>query len=165
MAKLTITDSAEFASPPAGVYAATCKAIEESGGQFGPSYKWVWELVEVLSTEDDDTAEEFIGEEIWGWSSQSASTQGKFVKWAAAHLGQQMLSSGQVVDTDDFIGATVRLTIEHTTKPDGTTGHKVTSVGVHKAKAKRRVVVEDEYDDDEPQPVAVSGKRRAGEPF
>lgn len=167
MAKMTITDSAEFESPPAGVYAATCKDIEEGvGGQFGPSYKWVWELVEVLSTEDDDAAAEFIGEEIWGWSSQSASTQGKFVKWAAAHLGQQMLSSGQVVDTDDFIGATVRLTIEHTTKPDGTTGHKVSSVGVHKKASKRRaVVVDDDFDDDEPQPVAVSGKRRAGEPF
>lgn len=164
MPRMTITDSQEFESPPAGVYAAVCEAIEESDGQFGPSYKWVWKLAEVLSTEDDDEAADFIGDDIWGWSSQSASTKGKFVKWAAAHLGQQALSPGQVIDTDDLIGATVRLTIEQVTKDDGSTGHKVASVGVHKAK--RRRDPEPEYDDDEPQPVAAGrSKRRAGEPF
>lgn len=164
MAKMTITDSEEFERPPAGVYAAKCKSITpELTGKFGPSYKWVWELSDVLSTEDDDVASEFIGEEIWGWSSQSPSTQGKFVKWAAAHMGQQAISSGQEVDTDDFIGKTVRLTLEHTTKEDGSTGHKVAAIGVHKKK--RRVIEEDDEEEREPVAAGKIRKRDEDDPY
>lgn len=168
MAKMTITEGQEFDSPPAGVYAAVCKGITPDTGQFGDSYKWVWELSEVLSTEDDDTAEDFIGEEIWGWSSQSASTKGKFVKWAAAHLGVVALDKGDSVDTDDFIGATVRLLLESTTKDDGTSGHKVGGVGVYKAKKTVSQPQREVEDDDEPErelAPAGSRRRRANEPF
>lgn len=163
MAKMTITDSEEFESPPAGVYAATCQSITPEEGQFGPSYKWVWELIEVLSTEDDDDAADFIGEDIWGWSSQSASTKGKFVKWAAAHLGVAALDAGESVDTDDLIGASVRLTIETTSDGDSTK-HKVASVGLYKKPKRRAIVTVEEDDDDEPE-LVTAGPSKRKQPF
>lgn len=94
---------------PAGVYVATVKDLTEDDGQFGPQIKFVFEIEETLACDSGDP-EDWVGQEKWGWCSDSLTPNTKLFKWARQILGGDFEIGDDLV-LDDMIGRKVRITI------------------------------------------------------
>ena len=86
---------------PTGEYAAKITEISEETGQYGPQFKFLFEIAK---------PEDYKGKTLTGWTSQSGSLRSKFVKWASAILKRQ-IDEGEAIDTDDLLLKPVMLVV------------------------------------------------------
>lgn len=115
------TITAQESAPPVdpGTYDAIVEDITVEDGQFGPQYKFVFELVG--QTKDD-------GSPIkqWGWASQTLTPLSKLFKWVSAIDGK-MPPMGVAFDIDSMIGKSCQVFVNNV---DGPTGPKLKIVDV-----------------------------------
>jgi hypothetical protein len=157
---------------PEGLYLLTVNSVgmyerrdTDQPSQFGddPRAQWKFGIVDVISaTKPRPSADnpnpkaprEFVGSEIWDYSSLSMGPRSKAREWCEAILNRE-LREGETIDPDKLQGNLVRGTIGRSQ----TGRHKITSLLPY------------EPDDDaeaepEREPVAVGRSgRRDGDPF
>ena len=108
----------EQAVIPMGEYPARIKDVsEEPEGQFGPQYKYLFEI----------TAGDQEGVSLMGWTSQKFSAKSKMKKWVTAAT-QQSFSAGDEFYPDSLVGKDVRIGVLKKVKDDGGEFNKIDSV-------------------------------------
>lgn len=103
---------------PTGEYLARVLELEHEQGNFGPQFKWRFEVRK---------PDEYTGKELVGWTSTSPSLKGKFVKWAMACFGRAF-EAGESIDTDELVGSKVTLVVTVKESDDGGEYNKVESI-------------------------------------
>ena len=155
----TATNTMAGVSPPAGQYVVSLKSIEELESDFGPQWRWVFAIESVVYSSDDE-AEEFVGEDLWGFSSQGLGPQHKARKWIEA-LMQRKLEEGEPVEESDLIGRKAVANVVDHERKDGTQSTKIAQDGglsPYKKKGKKKPAPqpepedEDDTDDDSDDP-------------
>lgn len=131
-----VTEAGEFELVPPGMYRFRLADMEDAGLGMSfngekpkPRTKWVFEIVEVIS--GDEEADDFVGKEFWAWTSTNMNVRSTMYKWVAALLGDD-LDIGSTPSTSDLIGKTMRATIVHYAiekgERKGEIRHKIDSV-------------------------------------
>lgn len=144
-----------FEECPIGLWLFKLKDMEP-GIQGNPEYgdkervKWVFIAEKALDVDDPEptrdnpspkSAAEWIGEEVWGFTSLSMATKAVMRQWSEALLGREV-GPDEDVKASDLIGKRAKATVGR-----GQTGRqKITSLMPYKPKAKPARV---EDDDDE----------------
>ena len=147
----TATNTMAGVSPPAGQYVVSLKSIEELESDFGPQWRWVFEIKSVIHSSDDE-ADEYVGEDLWGFSSQGLGPQHKARKWIEALL-QRKLEEGEAVEEEDIIGKLAVANVVDHERKDGTQSTKIAQeagLTPYKKKGKKKQAApEPEPDDDD----------------
>jgi hypothetical protein len=154
----TVTNTMAGVSPPAGQYVVSLKEIEAIESDFGPQWRWIFQIKSVVYSSDDE-AEEFIGEDLWGFSSQGLGPSHKARKWIEA-LMQRKLEEGEEVEESDIIGQLAVANVVDHERKDGTQSTKIAQDGglsPYKKKGKKKpppppVDEDDDEDEDDDQP-------------
>lgn len=142
------------ALPPLGLYVGSLKDIEDLGvqeGQYGKQHqvRFVIELTEVLDSEDEDLAGEYVKKDVWAYANLSFGPRAKLRKWCQAIAGRQ-IDDGEEFDAAEIIGKPVRFTIAENTMGNPTVSDLAS---YRKAKSNgrkpRRREPEPEHDDEE----------------
>jgi len=108
----------EQAVIPMGEYPARIKDVsEEPEGQFGPQYKYLFEI----------TNGEQEGVSLMGWTSQKFSAKSKMKQWVTAAT-QESFSAGDEFYPDSLVGKDVRIGVLKKVKDDGGEFNKIDSV-------------------------------------
>ena len=108
----------EQAVIPMGEYPARIKDVsEEPEGQFGPQYKYLFEI----------TAGDQEGVSLMGWTSQKFSAKSKMKQWVTAAT-QESFSAGDEFYPDSLVGKDVRIGVLKKVKDDGGEFNKIDSV-------------------------------------
>ena len=108
----------EQAVIPMGEYPARIKEVsEEPEGQFGPQYKYLFEI----------TNGEQEGVSLMGWTSQKFSAKSKMKQWVTAAT-QESFSAGDEFYPDSLVGKDVRIGVLKKVKDDGGEFNKIDSV-------------------------------------
>lgn len=135
----TITNEIGGVAPPAGQYVVSLARIEDADGEFGPQYKWIYEVESVIHSNDDE-ADEFIGAELHGYSSVGLGPRHKARAWVEA-LTQRAMEPGENVDEDDLIGRKAVANVIAYKRNDGTEATKIATEGgiqPYKKKSKKK---------------------------
>jgi hypothetical protein len=149
----TVTNEVAGIAPPAGTYVVSLKAMDDADGNFGPQWKWIFEIEQVIHSNDDE-AEEFVGAELHGYSSTGLGPRHKARQWIEALMNQK-LDEGDPVHESDLIGRKATATVIEYRREDGTDGTKIATEGgiqpykKRKKGSKPKPPPEPEYDDDE----------------
>ena len=150
MALGTVTNTMAGISPPAGQYVVSLKEIEPLESDFGPQWRWIFSIKSVVYSSDDE-AEDFIGEDLWGFSSQGLGPQHKARKWIEALMGQK-LEEGYEVDEEDIIGKLAVANVVDHERKDGTASTKIAQDGglsPYKKKGKKNKPAPEPVEDDD----------------
>lgn len=107
---------------PTGEYGAKVVAIDEEEGNYGPQFRWTFEIVKPAP---------YAGKQLTGWTSTSPSMKGKLVRWAGACLGRP-ITPGECLDTDTLIGAMVTLVVTVKVGNDGGEFNRVEDLRTYK---------------------------------
>lgn len=143
MAVLT-AKKAEFETIPTGEYLAQVTDIEAEEGNFGPQFKFVFEILKPKAHE---------GRVKLGWCSQKLTTgskTSKMWKWVEAIFNRPIQPNEQI-DTDDLIGRKVVLVLVAEQGDNGDEISKITSLKPYKQQ--------------EPFPVTEAAKADARDEF
>lgn len=135
MAQLTATEP-QFETVEPGAYEAIVQAIEEVEGQYGPQFKWYFEV------EDLERPISVFSSTIFSLP-KGKSEGSKLYRWACAILGRE-IKEGETIDTADLLRRSCIINVF--TKANGYPG--VESVAAKRAKKKPKPVQQD--DEDEP---------------
>lgn len=154
----TATNTMAGVSPPVGQYRVSLKKIDDVESSFSEdgNWQWVFEIEDVINS-DDDEAEEFIGQELFGFTSKGLGPRHKARGWIEALLGRK-LEEGEAVAEDDLIGAKAVANVIPHTRQDGTESTKIASeAGLTRYKAKKKSKpapppVDDDEDTEEDDP-------------
>jgi hypothetical protein len=153
----TVTNEMAGVSPPAGQYRVMLKEIDDIESSFDENgnWKWVFTIEDVINS-DDDEAESFIGQELYGFSSKGLGPRHKARAWIEALMGQK-LDEGEPVREDDLIGKRAVANVIDYKRTDGSDGTKIASEGglsrfKGKKKAKPAPPPEDDDSDDDEMP-------------
>jgi hypothetical protein len=117
MATLTAS-KAEFEVMPVGDYLAQITNYEEEVGNFGPQFKFTFEIV---------SPKEYAGKNKVAWCSQkltSGSKKSKLWGWVEAAYNRP-ITEGEQVDIDTLVGRQVVLTLVVEPRDDGSEINKV----------------------------------------
>ena len=115
---MTIVEYKEQPVIPMGQYHALIAEVkEEPEGQFGPQYKYLFEI----------TAGDQEGVSLMGWTSQKFSAKSKMKKWVTAAT-QQSFSAGDEFYPDSLVGKDVRIGVLKEAKDDGGEFNKINAV-------------------------------------
>lgn len=107
----TRTVEATVAGPPAGIYVAEVFKIEDGiTGEYGDQLKFYFLIKKVIHS-NDDSAEEWVGKEKWGWASDLLTPRSKLFKWTKQILNDPGLTVEDDIDLDDLEGKLCQITI------------------------------------------------------
>lgn len=101
--------------PPVGRYVADIKDLSDPEPPQMTEYgdtdqvKFTFTIVKVVDSDDDD-AEEYVGQDTYGWCNFTFGPRAKLRKWAQAALGRE-ITDGENISRDDLVGKRVRLDI------------------------------------------------------
>ena len=104
---MVVEESAGFSLVDEGIYRAELIDIQDIETQFGVSWRWVFDLV--------DMPEETL---VSGVSSQKMTTRSKAYEWVSVLLGREP-EPGEEVSFDDLIGKQAMVTIKNRAMRDG----------------------------------------------
>ena len=105
--------SSSFEVFDAGTYPARVFRIEDDDeGQFGPQYKFIWQLLNPETNAPTD-------HELHSWCSKKLTSKSKLAMWAATLLGIPQFDNGAVLDVDELVGKTAMLTVTVEPRRDG----------------------------------------------
>jgi hypothetical protein len=110
--------ASSFEVIPTGEYLARITSIEPAEGNFGPRFKFNFEI---------EKPRKFEGRSLCGWVSQSGSINSKLMKWASAALNCP-ISPGETVDTESLTGRQVVLVVVVESRFDGTEYNRICGV-------------------------------------
>lgn len=157
---LGIATDQQGTAPPAGSYRVKLKAMEtDIESDFNPDgqVKWIFSVEDVIHSNDDD-AEDFIGEEIHGYSNQSSSGYGSKAKtriWYEALLGRR-LEDNEPMSIEAVVGNQAVVNVVDHERKDGTATTKIAQEGgvsPYKAKKKKAAAPPPDDDDEETEDV------------
>lgn len=146
----TVTNSVGGVAPPAGQYVVSMARLEDADGEFGPQWKWIFEVEQVIHSNDDE-AEDFIGEELHGYTSTGLGPRHKARAWVEALMGQK-LDEGEAVEEADLIGRKAIANVIEYKRNDGTEATKIATEGglsPYKKKSKKKSAPPPEPEDEE----------------
>ncbi len=123
---------------PTGEYLAEVLEITSETGNFGPQFKWKFEILK---------PEEYAGKALIGWTSQSPSVKGKFVRWASASLGK-LIGPNTRVDLDDLIGRKVIVVVSVKEDEDGSEFNRIEGLKARKTEPAPEPEQAEEDDED-----------------
>lgn len=116
------TEGGEYSVLPLGKYNMVLANMEESVGQFGPQWKWVFKTVQ--EEEDTDGNQAPVGTSIWGYTSQVYSEKSKAYAWAKALLGDDFDPEADF-NSDNVVGRVALVKVEDYTNEEGKEKNKV----------------------------------------
>lgn len=145
-----------FEDCPVGLWLFKLKLMED-GIEGSPEYgggervKWVFVAEKAISVEEPDatrdnpdpkSVDDWIGEEVWGFTSKSMAKKATMRAWAEALLGREIADT-DTLNASDLLGKRAKATVGR-----GMTGRqKITAMMPYKPKARAAVVEDDEEDD------------------
>jgi hypothetical protein len=100
----------EYEPMEMGPYRARVKSYEEDEMQFGPCFKWYFEITE---------EGEYEGKVLSGITSQAFNPKSKLYQWVQGIMGRT-IKAGETIDLDDLVGKECMLNIGHKVKERGT---------------------------------------------
>lgn len=133
----------ESTGVPAGVYVARVAKLEEDDGQFGAQIKFFFEIQDVV-TSNDDTAEDWVGEQKWGWSSDKLTPNTKLYRWFWTLTGYEP-DIDEDLDLGDMIGKQAVITIA----PNKNGNLAITDLAAYSPRKKKRKAKPEPEPDDE----------------
>jgi hypothetical protein len=125
MATLTASKQ-EFEVLPVGEYLAQITDYEETTGNFGPQFKFRFEIVKPKA---------HAGKALSAWCSQkltSGSKKSKLWGWVESAFNRP-IEVGEQVDLDDLVGRQVVLVVITDTKDDGSEYNTISSIKAYKS--------------------------------
>ena len=142
---MAVVTAREEVCIPIGEYGLEVLGVEPVEGNFGPQFKWSFQL-----TAPARAVKEFGDKQFVAWTSTSDSLKGKFMKWATACYNRP-IAAGEQVDTDRLQGRRVVAAIVKEEKDDGIY-NKIDSLSPYK-KAEPMAFETDAVPDDDDFPV------------
>lgn len=128
----TATDQQAIAAP-AGSYKVSLKDMDtEVESDFNPDgqIKWIFEIEDVIHSSDDE-ADDYIGEELHGYSNKSSNgynPRSKTRQWYEALLGRK-LESDEAMSKEAVLGRNAVATVVEHERKDGTPTTKIAQEG------------------------------------
>lgn len=101
--------------PPFGLYVMECTDVGDpeppQNSEFGDTdqVKFTFKVLKVVDS-DDESAEDFIGEETFAWANFTFGPKAKLRQWASALLARP-IGDGEPIAARDLKGKRVRVTI------------------------------------------------------
>lgn len=140
------SDQVGYEQCPVGLYVFRVKEMQdgiegsaEYGG--GERVKWVFTVERVIDANDPEptadnpdpkSVEDWVGEEVWGFTSLSMNKKATMRSWAEALLGRE-IPEGEALMASDLIGKRAKATVGR-----GQTGRqKITSLVPYKPKQRQ----------------------------
>lgn len=145
----TATNVGGGSPTPEGDYLVQFKdvVLEDSKFSDDGQFHWYFTIKRVMHSPVDD-AENFVGEELWGFSSTGLGPKHKARKWVEALIGRTLEDKEEV--TIELLSATRAIaTVEEETLPDRTTRTKLTALKPYKKASSKQAAPAPEPDDDD----------------
>lgn len=134
MANFALPTVTNQSGTPAGTYVVRLTDMQpETHDQYGDQVKWVFTIKQVIDCDAVDP-DEWLGKEIWRFTSVSMGTKAKMRAFAEGILGRA-LDEGEQLDADELIGKTAKATVVPYARQDGAKGTKLDVLTAYKPKA------------------------------
>lgn len=101
--------------PPFGLYIMECTEVGDpeppQNTDFGDTdqVKFTFKILKVIDS-DDEEAEDFVGQDTYGWANFTFGPKAKLRNWSAALIGRE-IEDGESVKPSQLIGQRARVTV------------------------------------------------------
>jgi hypothetical protein len=119
---------APYETTPPGMYKAQLEAIDNDDGEFGPTLRFKWKIIE--GDEKDSN--------IVGWCSKKLAPKSKLGNWTKAHLNMTSFDEDFVLKLSTLLNTQVLITLGVEPRKDGTGDRNIIrSIDPVRTKAKK----------------------------